>query len=153
MGINEIYTELISEHSRNPANRHPIEGPALSFKGHNPSCGDEITLFLKIKNDKVEDASFSGIGCAISQASTDMMIDLIRGKSVLKAKELAQKFIAMIKGEINDEKDLEELDEAVSLQGVSKMPARVKCAVLAWRTLENACSGALDFSKNLRHND
>lgn len=138
MGLEEIYTELVSEHSRNPEHRHPLPGATCSLKGHNPSCGDEITLQLKVKDGVVEDAAFTGVGCAISQASTDMMVDLIRGKRVEEARALAQKFIGMIKGEITDEAELEDLDEALALKGVSHMPARVKCAVLAWHTLDEA---------------
>ena len=138
MSLEDVYTELVSEHSRNPENRHPLPGANCSLTGHNPSCGDEITLQLKIEDGVVKDAAFTGVGCAISQASTDMMIDLIRGKSVEKAKALAEKFIAMIKREITDDEELEELDEALSLKNVSNMPARVKCAVLAWHTLDDA---------------
>ena len=138
MGLEDIYTELVSEHSRNPEHRHALPGATCSLKGHNPSCGDEITLQLKVKDGVVEDAAFTGVGCAISQASTDMMIDLIRGKSVEKARELAGKFIGMIKREITDEDELEELDEALALKNLSNMPARVKCAVLAWHTLDDA---------------
>ena len=82
MGLEDVYTELVSEHSRCPENRHPLDCATCSCKGHNPSCGDEITLHLDIADGIVKDASFEGVGCAISQASTDMMIDLIRGKSV-----------------------------------------------------------------------
>ena len=138
MGIESIYTELVSEHSRDPENRHDLPGATCSLKGHNPSCGDEITLLLKIEDGIVKDAAFTGVGCAISQASTDMMIDLIKGKTTQEAKKLAEKFIAMIKGEITDDSELEDLDEALSLKGVSHMPARVKCAVLAWHTLDDA---------------
>ena len=128
----------MSEHSRNPEHRHALPGATCSLKGHNPSCGDEITLQLKVRDGVVEDAAFTGVGCAISQASTDMMVDLIRGKRVEEARALAQKFIGMIKGEITDEAELEDLDEALALKGVSHMPARVKCAVLAWHTLDEA---------------
>ena len=138
MGLEDIYTELVSEHSRNPEHRHALPGATCSLKGHNPSCGDEITLQLKVKDGVVLDAAFTGVGCAISQASTDMMVDLIRGKRVEEARALARKFIGMIKGEITDEAELEDLDEALSLKGVSHMPARVKCAVLAWHTLDEA---------------
>ena len=127
MALEDIYTELIGEHSRNPENKRHLPHATCALKGHNPSCGDEITLELQID-----------VGCAISQASTDIMIDLIRGQKVEKAKELAEKFIGMIKREITDESELEELDEALALQNVSNMPARVKCAVLAWHTLDNA---------------
>lgn len=138
MSLEDVYTELVSEHSRSPENRHPLAGANCSLKGHNPSCGDEITLELKIEDGIVKDAAFEGVGCAISQASTDMMVDLIRGKRTEEARALAQKFIGMIKGEITDEAELEDLDEALALKGVSHMPARVKCAVLAWHTLDEA---------------
>ena len=129
MALEDIYTELIGEHSRNPENKRHLPHATCALKGHNPSCGDEITLELQIEDGIVKDASFTGVGCAISQASTDIMIDLIRGQKVEKAKELAEKFIGS---------ELEELDEALALQNVSNMPARVKCAVLAWHTLDNA---------------
>lgn len=137
MALEDIYTELIGEHSRNPENKHHLAHATCALKGHNPSCGDEITLELQIENGVVKDASFTGVGCAISQASTDIMIDLIAARRS-KARELAEKFIGMIKREITDESELEELDEALALQNVSNMPARVKCAVLAWHTLDNA---------------
>ena len=86
MALEDIYTELIGEHSRNPENKHHLEQATCCLKGHNPSCGDEITLELKVENRIVKDASFTGVGCAISQASTDIMIDLIRGQSVEKAR-------------------------------------------------------------------
>ena len=138
MALDEVYTEVLGEHSRNPDHKHHLSCATCALKGHNPSCGDEITLELQIENGVVKDASFTGVGCAISQASTDIMIDLIRGQKVEKARELAEKFIGMIKRAITDESELEELDEALALQNVSNMPARVKCAVLAWHTLDNA---------------
>ena len=148
MALEDIYTELIGEHSRNPENKHHLAHATCALKGHNPSCGDEITLELQIENGVVKDASFTGVGCAISQASTDIMIDLIRGQKVEKARELAEKFIGMIKREITDESELEELDEALALQNVSNMPARVKCAVLAWHTLDNALAKDGQDAKN-----
>ena len=106
-------------------------------RGHNPSCGDEITLELQIEGGIIKDAAFTGVGCAISQASTDIMIDLMRGKTVEEAQRLAQLFTSMIKREVTDDAALEELDEAIALKNISNMPARVKCAVLAWHTLED----------------
>ncbi len=138
MSLADIYTELIAEHSRSTANKHHLEHASCSEKGHNPSCGDEITLELDVKDGIIRDAAFTGVGCAISQASTSMMIDLIKGESVEKAEHLAKLFIAMIKGEVTDEEELEELDEAMALKNISTMPARVKCAVLSWHTLGTA---------------
>ncbi len=138
LALDDIYTELIGEHSRNPENKHALAHATATLKGHNPSCGDEIVLQIDVEDGIVKDAAFTGVGCAISQASADIMIDLIRGETVERAKELTEKFIGMIKREITDENALEELDEALALKNVSNMPARVKCAVLAWHTLENA---------------
>lgn len=138
MDLNEIYTQLIMEHSSSKHNRRSIENPNLSEKGHNPSCGDEITLEIKVNGDIIEDLAFSGQGCAISQASTSMMIDLLKGKNKDEALELVDKFIAMIKREIDDEDLLEDLEDAIVLKNISNMPARVKCAVLAWHTIKEA---------------
>lgn len=136
LDLNEIYTELIMEHNMSKRNRRELESCDLCEKGHNPSCGDEIEIKLKYNGDIIEDIAFTGKGCAISQASTSMMIDLVKGKSKSEAKELIETFIAMIKREIKDEEKLEVLEDAMVLQNISNMPARVKCAVLAWHTLE-----------------
>ena len=138
MGLEAIYTELIAEQSRNPENKHHLTAPTVVLKGRNPSCGDEISLELRVENDRIADAAFTGVGCAISQASTSMMIDLIKGKSVAEAKRLMALFFGMIKREITDDAVLEELDEAAALKNVANLPARVKCAVLSWHTLEDA---------------
>ncbi len=136
MELKQIYTELIREHSNNKFNKRPLEGKTHSELGHNPSCGDEISLNLKVEDNVIVDASYEGIGCAISQASASMMIDAIKGKTVEEAKDLADTFIGMIKGEIEDEEELEKLEDAIVLKNISVLPARVKCAVLAWHTLD-----------------
>ena len=136
--LEEIYTEVITEHSRCQENKHPLECATCCRKGHNPSCGDEITLELQVEDGTVKDAAFTGAGCAISQASTDIMIDLMRGKTVEEAKGLTEKFMAMIKRDITDDDELEDLEEAIALKNISNMPARVKCAMLAWRTMNEA---------------
>lgn len=138
MGLEDIYTEIIMEHNTSGRNKHHIDSPNVVLKGVNPSCGDEITLELRIKDGKIEDAAFTGIGCAISQASTSIMIDLVKGGTVEEAKAHLKTFMGMIRHEITDEKQLETLDEAVALKNISHMPARVKCAVLGWHTLEKA---------------
>ncbi|HZJ56959.1 MAG TPA: SUF system NifU family Fe-S cluster assembly protein [Clostridia bacterium] len=138
MDLNSIYTEIIMEHSQRSHNRRHLENPDWCERGHNPSCGDDITLEVKIAGDKIEEAAFFGSGCAISQASTSIMIDLINGKSVKEANRLAEIFLAMIKKTITDDGELEILEDALALKNISHMPARVKCAVLAWRTLKEA---------------
>ena len=135
--LGDLYTEVIGEHSRSPENKGELAAATVRERGHNPSCGDEITLELQIEDGIIKDAAFTGVGCAISQASTDIMIDLMRGKTVEEAHRLAQLFTSMIKREVTDDEVLEELDEAVALKNISNMPARVKCAVLAWHTLED----------------
>ncbi|AQR95780.1 MULTISPECIES: Fe-S cluster assembly sulfur transfer protein SufU [Clostridium] len=138
MDLNAIYTELIMEHSTSKHNKRSLENPDIKEKGHNPSCGDEITLELKLNNDSIEDLAFTGQGCAISQASTSIMIDLIKGKKIDEALMLTETFIGMIKREIKDDEELYALEDAMAFKNISNMPARVKCAVLAWHTLKEA---------------
>ncbi len=138
MELDQIYTEIITENSRSTRNRHQIDCPTAVVKGVNPSCGDEISLQLREKDGVIEDASFTGVGCAISQASASIMIDLIKGKSVEEARHLADSFLSMIKDGKADEKTLDELEDAAAFQNISHLPARVKCAVLSWHTLEDA---------------
>ena len=132
--LEDIYTELIAEHSHATENRRKLPNATIKERGHNPSCGDDITLELEIADGIIKDAAFTGQGCAISQASTDMMIELLRGKNLDDAKKLAELFISMIKGKVTDDAELEQLDEAAALKNISNMPARVKCATLAWHT-------------------
>lgn len=108
--------------------------------GINPSCGDELEINIKLNGDIIEDASYTGMGCAISQASASMMIDVIKGKTVEEAKEAIEVFLKMIKSEIEDEDDLLILEDAAILESISTLPQRVKCAVLSWRTLEEILS-------------
>lgn len=137
MNLNSLYTEVIMEHNASKHNKKIIKDANIIEDGHNPSCGDEIKLQLKLNKDNViEDAAYVGVGCAISQASTSIMIDLIKGKSVKEAKSLVNTFLGMIKSEITDDKKLEILDDALAFKNISQMPSRVKCAVLAWHTLD-----------------
>lgn len=134
--VGNIYTAALMQHNSHPDYKYEMEGCTCSHEGINPSCGDELTLQLRIEGDVIEEASFTGSGCAVSQASADMMADLITGESVKEAKRLVGLFLGMIKGETLTEEDKEDLDEAAELESISRMPARVKCAELAWRTLE-----------------
>lgn len=135
--LTEVYNELIMEHSMNSYNKKKLENADYSCVGHNPNCGDEITLELKLDGDIIQDMAFSGHGCAISQASTSVMIDVLKGKTIEEAKEIIKTFIEMIKREITDEEELKKLEEAIAFRNVSNMPARVKCALLAWHTIED----------------
>lgn len=134
--LTEVYNELIMEHSMNSYNKKKLANADYCEIGHNPNCGDEITLELKLNGNIIEDMAFSGHGCAISQASTSIMIDTLKGKTIEEAKEIIKTFIEMIKREITDEAELKKLEDAIAFKNVSNMPARVKCALLAWHTIE-----------------
>ncbi|MCH4039737.1 MAG: SUF system NifU family Fe-S cluster assembly protein [Lachnospiraceae bacterium] len=134
MDLKQMYREIVNEHNLHPTHKHDMENPTMVLRGVNPSCGDDISLKLKVEDGVIKDGSFVGSGCAISQASADMMLDLVIGKSEDEAKRLAEIFMNMIKGKASEE-EIEELDEAAALEDVSHMPARVKCAQLGWRTL------------------
>ncbi|MEE8886322.1 MAG: SUF system NifU family Fe-S cluster assembly protein [Eubacteriales bacterium] len=132
---NTFYNEIVTDHNLHPGHKQAIEGANYELEGVNPSCGDDIVLQLKVEDGKIVDGGFVGDGCAISQASADMMLDLVIGKSVEEAKHLSDIFLRMIKGNITDE-ERDELEEAGVLQDISHMPARVKCAVLGWHTMD-----------------
>ena len=138
MEMDQLYTDLILEHNQDKRNKHELAEFTNSEHGHNPSCGDDLTLQIDVKDGVIKDAAYTGSGCAISQASASMMIDLIKGKTVEEALHYVDLFLGMIKKEVTDEAELEELEEAMALKNISNMPARVKCAVLAWHTLKEA---------------
>lgn len=131
-----IYGAALMEHNAHPDYKYEMESPTHTHEGVNPSCGDELTLSLRIENDVIEEASFVGHGCAVSQASADMMADLITGETVDEARRLCALFLDMVRGRELSEEEREALDDASELESISRMPARVKCAELAWRTLE-----------------
>lgn len=135
--LEEIYNELIMEHSMNSYNKKKLEKADYCQLGHNPNCGDEISLEIKLNGDLIEDMAFTGHGCAISQASTSIMIDTLKGKTIKEAKDIVKTFIDMIKRETKSEEDLEKLEDAIAFKNISNMPARVKCALLAWHTIED----------------
>lgn len=135
--LTDVYNELIMEHSMNSYNKKKLDNATSSEIGHNPNCGDEITLEIKLDGNVIEDMAFSGHGCAISQSSTSIMIDTLKGKTIEEAKEIIKTFIGMIKREITDEEELKKLEDAIAFKNVANMPARVKCALLAWHTIEN----------------
>lgn len=124
------------EHNSHPDYKYQMDNATHTHDGVNPSCGDELTLSLRVENGVIEEAAFTGHGCAISQASADIMADLITGETVEEAKRLSELFLDMIRGEELSSEDYEDLDEAAQLKDISHMPARVKCAELAWRTLD-----------------
>lgn len=139
MANDTIYTAALMEHNAHPDYKYDLDDFTHQHEGVNPSCGDEMTLKLRLSNDgsTIEEAAFVGSGCAVSQASADIMAELITGETVEEAKRLSELFVRMIQGDELSEDEVEDLDEAYQLQSISRMPARVKCAELAWRTLDN----------------
>lgn len=135
-----FYNEILTEHNMHPDFKHDIEGADIVLDGINPSCGDEIQLKLKTDGDIITDGAFVGDGCAISQASTDIMLGMIIGQSKEMALKYADIFMRMIRGEATEE-EIDSLEEASALRDISHMPARVKCAMLGWRTLSEALKG------------
>ena len=123
------------EHNQSKHNKGPMPHADHSIRGHNPNCGDDLTVNVKINNGILEDITYEGVGCAISEASASIMIDLLKGESVEVAKEKVALFLDMIKGEVAEEVAEENLLDASILSNIRHMPARVKCAVLAWHAL------------------
>ena len=134
--IEDIYSDFVMEHSLNSPHKHELDSPTCKLHGHNPSCGDDITLQLKIENNKIVDGAFVGHGCAISQSSASIMLETLIGKSVEEAKKIINIFVDMIDRKPLTEKQKEILQDSIAFENISNMPARVKCALLAWRTLQ-----------------
>lgn len=132
-----FYNEILTEHNIHPEFKHDLPDADIVLEGVNPSCGDDIWLKLKLDGDKIVDGAFVGDGCAISQASADIMLGMIIGRTKDEALKMGDIFMRMIKGEATDE-EIDRLEEASALKDISHMPARVKCAVLGWRTLKEA---------------
>ena len=129
-----FYNEVLIDHNLHPVHLHDLPCATCSVSGMNPSCGDQLTLNLSIENGIITAGSYTGVGCAVSQASTDIMLDLVIGKTPAEARRFKELFGKMISGEISGD-ELDELEEAAALQSISKMPASVKCALLGWNTL------------------
>lgn len=140
MLLRELYQELILDHNRNPRNHYVMKEATVEARGFNPLCGDKLTLYLKIKENIVEEVSFLGVGCAISQASASLMTEALKGKTLAQAHDLFTDFHQMILAQKEDETGQAALGKLAVLAGVKAYPARVKCATLAWHTLDQALS-------------
>jgi len=134
--LNDLYREVILDHYRSPRHRGALPSATISREGLTPLCGDEITVELQIQGDTISDVAFHGRGCSISQSSASMMTDAIAGKSLAEARALIRNFTAMMQG--SDKVDPASMGDLEALTGVRKFPVRVKCATLAWHTLEEA---------------
>lgn len=132
-----FYNEILTEHNIRPDFKHDLPDANVVLEGVNPNCGDDIWLKLKVEDGVIKDGAFIGDGCAISQASADIMLGMIVGRTEEVARHLSELFLKMIKGETTDA-ELDELEEASALKDISHMPARVKCAVLGWHTMDEA---------------
>lgn len=137
----ELYQQLIIEHSRSPRNQRAVEGANRTAQGLNPLCGDEITVQLRLEDDRVADVAFQGSGCAIAKASASLMTGAVLGRTVPEAEALFQRFHQMVTSRADAPVSEAELGKLAALAGVRAFPARVKCASLAWHTLHAAMSG------------
>ena len=137
-GLRDLYQEVVLDHGRSPRNFRKVEGANRSAQGVNPLCGDEITLYVKLAGEVIEDIGFEGAGCAISKASASMMTAAVKKKTRAEADALFEGVHAMLTG---GKVDLDRLGKIAALSGVSAFPARVKCASLAWHTLRSALEG------------
>jgi nitrogen fixation protein NifU and related proteins len=136
--LNDLYQQVIIDHSKRPRNFRAMEGATRQAHGKNPLCGDNFTVFLKVENDVVKDVSFQGSGCAISVASASMMTEALKGKSKAEAEKMFLQFHSMI---TEGGKGAEELGKLGVLSGVNKFPMRVKCAILSWHAANAAIVG------------
>jgi nitrogen fixation NifU-like protein len=140
--LRELYQDVILEHSKAPRNFRELAAANHKAEGFNPLCGDHFTVYLNLEGDSIQDVSFQGSGCAISKASASMMTQTVKGKSKEEAVKLFEKFHALVTGHANGDK--EALGKLAVFSGVSEFPVRVKCATLAWHTLQAALEGKQD---------
>ena len=134
--LRELYQQVILDHNKNPKNFKKIENASHHSEGYNPLCGDRINLYIDVEDDHIKDIGFEGSGCAISKASTSVMTELLKGKSLSEAEELFKRFQGIITGKIDA--DFSSFDKLSVFAGVREFPVRVKCAALAWHTLMSA---------------
>ncbi|NYT85918.1 Fe-S cluster assembly sulfur transfer protein SufU [Pollutimonas harenae] len=142
--LRELYQEVIFDHNRHPRNFHAMDDASHRADGHNPLCGDQLTVYARVKNDLVEEVSFVGHGCAISTASASLMTEAVKGKSISDVEALFEDMHAMLTEKHPEARDFGKLEV---LSGVREFPARVKCATLAWHTLHNAITQARDTAR------
>jgi nitrogen fixation protein NifU and related proteins len=140
-GLTDLYQEVILDHNKAPHNYGRLEGANRTALGHNPLCGDQLTLYLDVEGDLIRGVSFLGSGCAISKASASIMTDALKGKTVAEAEELFTRFHEMLTGPPDVKHDTKGLGKLAVFAGVREFPVRVKCATLAWHTAQSALHG------------
>ena len=136
--LRELYQQVILDHNKSPRNFRVMENPTQEADGHNPLCGDTLHVYLHVEDGIVKDVSFQGSGCAISKASASLMTSMIKGKTVEEAEKLFENFHALVTGNLESDHDISELGKLGVFAGVQEFPVRVKCASLAWHTMETA---------------
>jgi len=136
--LRELYQQVILDHNKSPRNFKKLETANHYAEGYNPLCGDRIDVYVKLADNKIEDISFQGSGCAISKASASLMSSMVKGKTIEDADELFEKFHHLITGKMDEEVDTDEIGKLAVFAGVREFPSRVKCASLAWHTLISA---------------
>lgn len=136
--LRELYQEVILDHNKNPKNYGKLESANCASEGYNPLCGDHINLYLQVEDGRIRDVSFEGSGCAISKSSASLMTAELKGKSVAEAQQLFEKFQHLVTGKNESEPDLAGLGKLAIFAGVREFPLRVKCASLAWHTMNAA---------------
>lgn len=139
--LDALYQEVILEHNRRPRNSRVMDDASHSVHQRNPTCGDEITLYVRLEGDRVADVSFQAEGCAISRASASLMTTAVKGKTVEEAGEMFTRFHDMVTGKLPHDEARASLGSLAALSGVSKFPLRVKCASMAWHALKSGLAG------------
>jgi len=139
--LRELYQEVILDHNKKPRNKGTLENPTSTAEGYNPLCGDHIHVYLNVEDGVIKDIKFDGCGCAISTASASLMTEALKGRSVEEVQRVFEKFHRLLTDEDPDEQFFEDFDALMALSGVREFPVRVKCATLAWHTLNEALKG------------
>lgn len=134
--LRDMYQEVILEHAKSPRNYRELEEPTQRAEGYNPLCGDRCTVYLKLNGEVIEEIAFQGVGCAISRASASMMTQALQGKTVSEAEDVLRNFLSLVTGQSSA--DPSRFGKLAVFSGVSAFPVRVKCATLAWHTLDAA---------------
>ncbi len=143
--LSDLYQEVILDHNRRPRNYGVLAGPSRKSLGHNPLCGDRVTLYVRVEGDLIADVSFEGSGCAISKASASLMTDAVKGRTIDYALGLFDRFHHMVTLPMNETPDEEPLGKLAAFSGVRQFPVRIKCASLPWHTLKAALAAAEDI--------
>jgi nitrogen fixation protein NifU and related proteins len=139
--LSSLYQDMILDHNRSPQNYGPLENANRRVEGHNPLCGDQLTVWLRVEGEQIQDASFQGSGCAISRASASLMTGTVKGKTRAEAEKLFEKFRMLVTGVLSPE-DVRQMGKLAVFSGVSEYPTRVKCASLSWHAMKAALNTA-----------